>query len=182
MKFNEKLIELRRKEGLSQEELGYKLNVTRQTISKWELGQTTPEMDKIVEMSKIFNLSVDELINESETNPNQNAETESQPIKKQKTKINQKTVIIIVAILIVVILLTIGISAIMDKERNSVLDKFFGIFQKTTEVQENRASSIFDRATNIIDQVTEEQKNNSSMANEYANMLDQVTNTLNQIQ
>ena len=54
MKFNEKLIELRRKAGLSQEDLGYKLNVTRQTVSKWELGQTTPEMDKLIEMSKIF--------------------------------------------------------------------------------------------------------------------------------
>ena len=43
MKFNEKLINLRKKAGLSQEELGYKLNVTRQTVSKWELGQTTPE-------------------------------------------------------------------------------------------------------------------------------------------
>ena len=67
MKFNEKLINLRKKAGLSQEELGYKLNVTRQTVSKWELGQTTPEMDKLIEISKIFNISVDELINESET-------------------------------------------------------------------------------------------------------------------
>ena len=67
MKFNEKLINLRKKAGLTQEELGYKLNVTRQTVSKWELGQTTPEMDKLIEISKIFNISVDELINESET-------------------------------------------------------------------------------------------------------------------
>ena len=62
MKFNEKLIELRKKEGLSQEELGYKLNVTRQTISKWELGQTTPEMEKLSEISNIFGISVDNLI------------------------------------------------------------------------------------------------------------------------
>ena len=62
MKFNEKLIELRKKQGLSQEELGYKLNVTRQTVSKWELGQTTPEMDKLVELSKLFNISIDELV------------------------------------------------------------------------------------------------------------------------
>ena len=66
MKFNEKLIALRKKEGLSQEELGFKLNVTRQTVSKWELGQTTPEMDKLIEIGKTFNISVDELINESE--------------------------------------------------------------------------------------------------------------------
>lgn len=38
MKFNEKLIELRKKEGLSQEQLGNKVNVSRQTVSKWELG------------------------------------------------------------------------------------------------------------------------------------------------
>lgn len=58
MNFNEKLIELRKKEGLSQEELGYKLNVTRQTISKWELGQTTPDMDKLSEISNLFGISV----------------------------------------------------------------------------------------------------------------------------
>ena len=46
MKFNEKLINLRKQKGLSQEELGYKLNVTRQTVSKWELGETTPEINK----------------------------------------------------------------------------------------------------------------------------------------
>lgn len=63
MKFNEKLIKLRKREELSQEKLGYKLNVTRQTISKWELGQTTPEMDKLIEISKVFNVTVDELVN-----------------------------------------------------------------------------------------------------------------------
>ena len=83
MKFNDKLIELRKKQGLSQEELGYKLNVTRQTVSKWELGQTTPEMDKLIEMSKIFNISVDELINESDTTPNQKPIIEEKPIKNK---------------------------------------------------------------------------------------------------
>ena len=81
MKFNEKLMELRRKEGLSQEELGYKLNVTRQTVSKWELGQTTPEMDKLIEISKLFNMSVDDLINDSEleNKTNQNIEKHKIP-------------------------------------------------------------------------------------------------------
>lgn len=44
MDFPQKLMELRRSHGLSQEQLGEKIGVTRQTISKWELGQTTPEM------------------------------------------------------------------------------------------------------------------------------------------
>ena len=67
MKFNEKLIKLRKETGMSQELLGYELNVTRQTISKWELGISTPEMDKLIEISKLFGVSVDELINDEKT-------------------------------------------------------------------------------------------------------------------
>ena len=62
MKFNEKLIKLRKAAGLSQEELGNRLNVARQTVSKWELGETTPEMDKLEELSNIFEISIDELV------------------------------------------------------------------------------------------------------------------------
>lgn len=65
MKFNEKLIRLRKEKGLSQEELGDKLNVRRQTISKWELALTTPEMKKLIELSDFFNISLDDLIREN---------------------------------------------------------------------------------------------------------------------
>ena len=50
MNFSENLIKLRRKKGLSQEELGNELNVARQTISKWELGETTPDMNNLIEL------------------------------------------------------------------------------------------------------------------------------------
>ena len=85
MKFNEKLIELRKQRGLSQEALGYELNVTRQTISKWELGVSTPEMDKLVELSKYFNISLDVLINESInlSNPSSNTTSSSQTINPE---------------------------------------------------------------------------------------------------
>ena len=62
MKFNERLLELRKKKGWSQEELAYKLDVSRQTISKWEAGQTTPELEKLVKLSEIFEITVDELL------------------------------------------------------------------------------------------------------------------------
>lgn len=62
MSFAEKLMELRRSKGWSQEQLGEKLGVTRQTISKWELGDTTPEMEKIAILSEIFGITTDELI------------------------------------------------------------------------------------------------------------------------
>lgn len=62
MKFNEKLIELRKAKGLSQEELGNELGVSRQTVSKWELGQSYPDFQKLVILSDFFNISLDKLI------------------------------------------------------------------------------------------------------------------------
>ncbi|MEW9096756.1 MAG: helix-turn-helix domain-containing protein [Clostridiaceae bacterium] len=62
MNFNKKLLALRKEKGLSQDELGSQLNVSRQTISKWELGETTPEMDKLILISEFFNISLDGLV------------------------------------------------------------------------------------------------------------------------
>ena len=64
MKFYEKLIILRKKALLSQEELAERLDVTRQTISKWELGQSKPDIDKLQMMSKLFEVDVNTLTNE----------------------------------------------------------------------------------------------------------------------
>lgn len=66
MEFNDRLMELRKSKGWSQEELGDKLEVTRQTVSKWELGQTTPEMNKLAALSELFQISLDELISGKE--------------------------------------------------------------------------------------------------------------------
>jgi len=70
MRFNEKLITLRKEKGLSQEELGEKLNVARQTVSKWELAETTPEMDKLIKISELFEISLDSLIKDTEIESN----------------------------------------------------------------------------------------------------------------
>ena len=66
MEFKDRLIELRKSSGWSQEELGDKLEVTRQTVSKWELGQTTPEMNKLTAISELFHISLDELVSGKE--------------------------------------------------------------------------------------------------------------------
>lgn len=57
-----KILELRKKNGFSQEELAEKLEVTRQTISKWELGETSPDIVQAQKLSKIFKVSLDELV------------------------------------------------------------------------------------------------------------------------
>ena len=62
MTLGKKIFELRKKSGLSQEQLGEKINVTRQTISNWELGETSPNPEQLKLLSKELNVSVDELL------------------------------------------------------------------------------------------------------------------------
>lgn len=65
MELGNKILELRKKANLSQEQLAEKIKVTRQTISKWELGETTPDIKQAKELSKLFNISLDELTGNS---------------------------------------------------------------------------------------------------------------------
>ena len=62
MEIGNKILELRKTYHLSQEELAEKVGVTRQTISKWELGETCPDIKQAKQLSKIFNISLDELV------------------------------------------------------------------------------------------------------------------------
>ena len=62
MKLGDKILNLRKKKGLSQEQLGEKIDVTRQTISNWELGETQPNPDQLKLLSKELNISIDELL------------------------------------------------------------------------------------------------------------------------
>ena len=173
MKFNEKLIALRKKEGLSQEELGYKLNVTRQTVSKWELGQTTPEMDKLAEMSKIFNVSVDELINDSEERKDINMDPinnkiEDQPIQEKKSK-NNKAIYIVFIILIAIfiyfvgqiILGSLGIS-LFKKAAGDIFDMQGNLVNQAFD----NAGGIYNNAMNIIEDDSN-QNNSGEAVNEF---------------
>ena len=62
MIFADKLIDLSKKNGWSQEELAEQLDVSRQSISKWESAQSTPDMNRILKMSDIFGVSTDYLL------------------------------------------------------------------------------------------------------------------------
>lgn len=66
MALSEKLYSLRKKSGLSQEQLAEKLNVSRQAVSKWETGQSVPESDKLVAISDFFDVSLDYLMKDDE--------------------------------------------------------------------------------------------------------------------
>ena len=66
MTFSDKLIALRRKAGWSQEELAERLNVSRQSVSKWESAQSMPDIDKIVQLSSLFSVTTDYLLKDGQ--------------------------------------------------------------------------------------------------------------------
>lgn len=65
MNLADNLKRIRKEHNLSQEQLADKLNVSRQAVSKWESGQAYPEMDKMLQLCQIFNLNIDELLNQN---------------------------------------------------------------------------------------------------------------------
>ena len=65
MMFSEKLIQLRRERGLSQEQLADQLGVTRQSVSKWESGAAMPELVKLVSLSEMFDVTLDYLVKDA---------------------------------------------------------------------------------------------------------------------
>ena len=58
----DRILELRKKNDLSQEKLAEKINVTRQTISNWELNETSPDLKQASELAKVFNVTLDDLV------------------------------------------------------------------------------------------------------------------------
>lgn len=110
MKFSEKLIELRKQKGLSQEDLGNMIDVSRQTVSKWEAEQTIPEVDKVKELSKVFNVSIEYLLNDEYD-------------KVEKHRKNSKKIVLKVIIPITLIIITVAL-AIMIGYRFKILKKY----------------------------------------------------------
>lgn len=84
MALSEKLYALRRKSGLSQEQLAEHLNVSRQAISKWESGRSMPESDKLLAISQYFQVSLDFLMGEDEEPADGRGETAPQDAGRGK--------------------------------------------------------------------------------------------------
>ena len=73
MTLAEKIINLRKQKGWSQEELAEKLDVTRQSVSKWESAQSLPDIAKILQMSELFGVTTDYLLKDNEEQENAEA-------------------------------------------------------------------------------------------------------------
>lgn len=171
MKFEEKLIKLRKEKAMSQEELGEKLNVTRQTISKWELGQTKPDAEKLAEISKLFNVSTDKLLNDEED------------ISKTKNKVtmatndnNKKNIIIVIIFAVVLVVLLAGIvfsffsNILKMGNAEGLLNTFFNMVDKGNEKFNENYENIVDKSNekfeNMIDKINEKMVDNSNESKE----------------
>src|SRR5699024_3154613 len=84
MSFGEKLQQLRKEKGLSQEDLAYQLNVSRQAVSKWESQNGYPEMEKMILISELFQVSLDYLLKEDYDDSFQKTDTSYHLMSKQK--------------------------------------------------------------------------------------------------
>ena len=76
MPLSEKILHLRTQRGMSQEELAAALSVSRQSVSKWETGQSVPDLDKLIRLADLFGVTVDELVREGERPDPPQAETQ----------------------------------------------------------------------------------------------------------
>ncbi len=110
MTVGEKLLELRKKKGLSQEEAANILNVSRQTISKWETDSSTPDFDKIVPICELYEISANELLNITK---DENNKLINNNISKDNTKNKSaRNISISVALYIISVVFLIGLSTI----------------------------------------------------------------------
>ncbi len=80
MKLHEKIYYYRKRAKLSQEELAAQVGVSRQAVSKWELGESTPEVDKLLALARAFGVTTDELLSEADPPQDQpDADTPPEP-------------------------------------------------------------------------------------------------------
>jgi transcriptional regulator with XRE-family HTH domain len=112
MTLSEKLYNLRRKQGLSQEELSAKLDCSRQVISKWENGATTPDAEMLQKYSEMFGVSIDYLVKEDIEEP-----TSIQPTAKNIGSKNLLAILgLVISLLGCVSLLVFGAITVFNSE------------------------------------------------------------------
>ena len=122
MKFSEKLTVLRKRKGYSQEQLSLSLGVSRQTVYKWEAGINVPELDKIKQLAKIFDVSYDILLNdELDIEISISPSSEQKPENTDKKGSKRNLAVIIISVIAVLVLITVGAVLIIlnsDSEDN----------------------------------------------------------------
>lgn len=87
MTLGEKISRLRSASKMSQGDLAEKLNVSRQSISKWETNQSVPELDKLIQLSDLFHIPLDELVRSQDLDESEDQEEDIPPCEPKQTQI-----------------------------------------------------------------------------------------------
>lgn len=165
MKLEDKLIKLRKDHAWSQEELAERMEVTRQTISKWELGQTVPDTANLSKLASIFGISVNDLLNEDANLKNDNYE--------HKGKSRKTIVMVILVIILIAAILGIGVTISNKSNSNSdsstssnnsasafgVFSNFFSNFFSIFSDTYNEMEEMQDDYNNSVQQMQEQYNN-----------------------
>ena len=173
MELYEKLYELRRASGMSQEDLAEKLGVSRQAVSKWESGATQPELSKLIELSKLYSVSVDELLSLEHAKPEQDAaespvqsNAEKAPAEKLSFRdfcIQHKRIIGGAAVAAVALAALIAVGAHYNNRINTLSMQVNDLRSQLYSVQNNLSSQIDGISNNVSDILTRE----SSLISQY---------------
>lgn len=174
MELYEKLYELRRASGMSQEELAEKLGVSRQAVSKWESGATQPELSKLIELSKLYSVSVDELLSLEHAKPEQDAaespvqsNAEKAPAEKLSFRdfcIQHKKIIGGAAVAAVALAALIAVGAHYNNRINSLSMQVNDLRSQLYNVQNNLSNQIAGISNNVSDILERE----SSLISQYS--------------
>ncbi len=131
MELNEKLYQYRKNKNWSQEELAEKMEVSRQTISKWESGRAIPELNKLIKLSEIYNVTVDELVKDSvEIDEEQHRKVNK--FKKIK-KIGKKLLIILLVLIILIAILFVLNIERRKRIINEMAEEYKSVYQSVGE-------------------------------------------------
>ena len=174
MELYEKLYELRRASGMSQEELAEKLGVSRQAVSKWESGATQPELSKLIELSKLYSVSVDELLSLEHAKPEQDAaespvqsNAEKAPAEKLSFRdfcIQHKKIIGGAAVAAVALAALIAVGVHYNNRINTLSTQVNDLRSQLYNVQNNLSNQIAGISNNVSDILERE----SSLISQYS--------------
>lgn len=119
MELNKKLVALRKKKGMTQEELAEAIKISRQAISRWEVGTALPSADNLMWLSKFYEVSMDELM--GDVTSGEQESSEGKKATNIKNRVFQKF-FAIACVLILIVIIMWAISSMSQREEIGIVD------------------------------------------------------------
>lgn len=119
MKLEEKLISLRKEKGLSQMKLAEMMNVSRQAISRWEVGAAVPSTDNLKFLGNLYGVSLEYLLHDDAPKPNQN-ETPMQKRIIEKQESRRKTVFVVLMAVLAVAVIVLSVMLLVKQPKKPI--------------------------------------------------------------